>query len=261
MHPDQSIIETHLDNGTPFRNIAAQHRVSSSALFRHKAHASESPKALDTESGAMLPESPELTLKMRKFCLAFAGEAGGNGTQAARLAEYQGNDVTLAAVASENLRKPQIQAFIAQLRASAERAASDKILSATETLVGITRIAESDIADMFPDDPFLQEAKQRGVSRLIKSINFDKRSGRVVKLEMYSAQAGFQDLGKHYKLFSEKIEIETPQKQEQVVDELKAVAREIEQRYSVKSERVNEIMHEAYPELWPAADITSDTVS
>jgi phage terminase small subunit len=148
-----------------------------------------------------------LTLKQRRFCLAFVGEAAGNGTEAARVAGYKGNDVTLAAVAYENLRKPQIMDLIASLRQEAEKRAGDKILSATETLVGITKIAESDIAELFPDDPFLQEAKRLGVSRLIKTITRDKDTGRITKLEMYSAQTSLQDMGKYHKLFPTKIEI------------------------------------------------------
>lgn len=148
-----------------------------------------------------------LSLKMRTFCLAYVGEANGNGTEAARIAGYKGNDVTLAAVGSENLRKPQIVQLIAELRIEAEKKASDKILSAMETLVGHTKIAESDIADLFPDNPFLQEAQKRGISKLIKSIYFDKDTGRLVRLEMYSAQVALQDMAKHHGLMPTKIEI------------------------------------------------------
>ncbi len=49
-----------------------------------------------------------LTQKQRKFIAAYAG----NGTEAARVAGYDGNDATLAQVASENLRKPEIAAAI-----------------------------------------------------------------------------------------------------------------------------------------------------
>lgn len=42
------------------------------------------------------------------------GEAAGNGTLAAELAGYKGSKATLAAIASENLRKPKIRAAIDQ---------------------------------------------------------------------------------------------------------------------------------------------------
>lgn len=157
-----------------------------------------------------------LTLRMRNFGLAFVGGANGNGVEAARIAKYRGNDATLRAIASENLTKPNIIAFIAELRREAESKASDRILSATETLVGITRIAQSDIADLFPDDLFLKAAKEQGVSRLIKTINFDKDTGRITKIEMYSAQTAFQDMGKYHKLFPTKIEISTSEVEETI---------------------------------------------
>lgn len=57
-----------------------------------------------------------LTEKQRRFVEAYMGAARGNATEAARLAGYKGNDVTLAAVGSENLRKPQIAQAIEERR-------------------------------------------------------------------------------------------------------------------------------------------------
>jgi phage terminase small subunit len=59
----------------------------------------------------------ELTLKQRKFVEAFKG----NATEAARVAGYKGNDVTLAAVGAENLRKPQILEAIRQRNAGEQK--------------------------------------------------------------------------------------------------------------------------------------------
>lgn len=152
-----------------------------------------------------------LTLRQQKFCYAYAGEANGNGVESARLAGYRGSDATLRAIASENLTKPNIQIFISQLREKAEKSASDKILSATEVLTGLTKIASADIADLFPDDIWMQEAKKRGVSRLIKSVNFDKDSGKLTKLELHNAHGAHVDLGKYHKLFVDKLEIVQPE--------------------------------------------------
>lgn len=60
----------------------------------------------------MANTSPKLTEKQRRFVDAYMGEAAGNGTEAARIAGYKGNDVTLASVSAENLRKPQIAVAI-----------------------------------------------------------------------------------------------------------------------------------------------------
>lgn len=59
----------------------------------------------------------KLTPKQQRFVEAYCGEAKGNATEAARLAGYAGNDVTLRAVAHENLTKPHIAATIAAFRA------------------------------------------------------------------------------------------------------------------------------------------------
>lgn len=54
------------------------------------------------------------------------GVAAGNGTEAARLAGYKGNDVTLCAVGSQNLRNPQIR------KAIDERAEEDPKIATRE---------------------------------------------------------------------------------------------------------------------------------
>lgn len=66
-----------------------------------------------------------LTPKQQKFVDAYDG----NGTAAARAAGYAGNDATLAQVASENLKKPEVLAAIqarnqvsAQVRAAVAQA-------------------------------------------------------------------------------------------------------------------------------------------
>lgn len=59
-----------------------------------------------------MSEYGRLTEKQRQFVEAYMGEAGGNGTEAARLAGYSGTENTLAQVAHTNIRKPKIQAAI-----------------------------------------------------------------------------------------------------------------------------------------------------
>lgn len=149
---------------------------------------------------------------MRTFCLAYVGEANGNATEAARIAGYKGSDLVLRGIGHENLTKPNITAFIEELRQGAEKKASGKILSATETLVGLTRIALADIAEVFETDGTfdMQKAKERNVSRLIKSISFDKDTGQMTKLELHNAHGAHVDLGKYHGLFPTKIVI-TPE--------------------------------------------------
>jgi phage terminase small subunit len=70
------------------------------------------------------PKGPKrkrkLTGKQIAFCKHYVSAAVNmNGTEAARRAGYKGNDVTLAAVAYENLLKPQIRADIDKRMAKA----------------------------------------------------------------------------------------------------------------------------------------------
>lgn len=53
-----------------------------------------------------------LTLKQRKFVEAYLGKANGNATEAARLAGYKGNDVTLGAVGHETKNKPLVASIL-----------------------------------------------------------------------------------------------------------------------------------------------------
>lgn len=59
-----------------------------------------------------MPEREALTERQRRFVEAYMGKAGGNGTEAARVAGYTGTPATLGAIASENLKKPKIRAAI-----------------------------------------------------------------------------------------------------------------------------------------------------
>lgn len=64
------------------------------------------------QHGPSAQSTGELTEKQRRFVEAYMGEAAGNATEAARQAGYAGDDITLASVGYENLRKPQIRAAI-----------------------------------------------------------------------------------------------------------------------------------------------------
>src|ERR1041384_5565258 len=149
-----------------------------------------------------------LSLKQRQFCLAYVGEAKGNGFEAAKLAGYAATtDNALRVIASQNLTKPAIKSFIAQLRADAEREASAKIMSSTEVLVGLSEIANGDIADVLGDQApaWLVKAKESGLSKLVKAINFDAKTGEVTRVELYSSHEAKRDLGKHHGLFPTRI--------------------------------------------------------
>lgn len=154
------------------------------------------------------PVANLLTIKQKLFIEHYL--ATRNGTRAAELAGYAGNQNTLKQVAAENLAKPYIRAEI-------DRRLRPFILSANQVLAGLSSIAENDIAEAFEADGSfnLEKAKERGVTRLIKSLNFDKDTGKMTKVELYSAHDGLRDLGKYHKLFTEKLEIRDPREDAQ----------------------------------------------
>lgn len=141
-----------------------------------------------------------LTLKQRLFVEHYL--VSRNGVQAARLAGYKGEYMTLNSVARENLQKPPIREEI-------ERRLDPLILTGNQVLIGLSAIADFDIAEVFEEDGTfnLKSAKARGVTRFIKSVSFDKDTGKVTKIEAYSAHEAYRDMGKHRGLFPTKIEI------------------------------------------------------
>ncbi len=70
-------------------------------------------------------ENRDLTIKERKFVKAVIET--GNGTEAAKIAKYKGNRVTLSAVASENLQKPPIMSAV--LAAQEKAGITDDLLA------------------------------------------------------------------------------------------------------------------------------------
>lgn len=113
----------------------------------------------------------KLTPKQQLFVEAYLGEANGNGTKAARLAGYKGNDKTLGVIATENLSKPSIASRVRERLTEATKG-----MNADEVLSELAKIARMD-AD-HPDPKAVQN--------------------KVRALEL---------LGKYHKLFTEKQEI------------------------------------------------------
>ncbi len=147
-----------------------------------------------------------LTIKQRLFldnyivCM--------NGTEAARLAGYEGNDITLASTASHNLRNRNI------LRALDNRLNS-YTMSANEVLIRLTDIARGDIGDTLNSsggiDPL--EAKQRGKSHLIKkfktkSVTTEEADIHEAEIEMYDAQLALSTLLKFHGLLVDRVKHE-----------------------------------------------------
>lgn len=146
-----------------------------------------------------------LTIKQRLFvdhyivCM--------NGTEAARLAGYSGDDYTLANTASQNLRNPYI---LRELNNRLEHFT----MSANEVLIHLTDVARGDIAYALNSaggiDPL--EAKRRGKSHLIKrfktkTITSDDEEIHEAEVEMYDRMDALKTLAKFHSLLVNKVEI------------------------------------------------------
>ena len=92
-----------------------------------------------------------------------------NGTEAARLAGYKGDDNVLGVIAYENLRKPKIKKEI-------EHRLSESALSANETLARVAQHATASLDDFLVIDDArdgvvridLERAKEAGKLGVIK---------------------------------------------------------------------------------------------
>lgn len=128
---------------------------------------------------------------------------GFNGTDAARRAGYKGNDATLASIAYENLRKPQIKEEI-------ERRMKESAMGAAEVLYRLTEHARGDIGEFIAVDYLALQShpKSRLVKKIKRTFRVDKDESTTehIELELYDAQAALVQLGRSHALFTDKQE-------------------------------------------------------
>lgn len=139
-----------------------------------------------------------LTGKQLKFSIEYVKCL--NATEAARRAGYAGNDVTLASVGYENLRKPQIRQFI-------NKQFEPNVMSAHEVLYQLTMIARGDIDDVLDHygNVDLDKARARGKTGLIKMSEvrtITSESNDIVesKVVLHDKMAALQTLAKYHDL-------------------------------------------------------------
>lgn len=128
-----------------------------------------------------------------------------NATEAARAAGYEGNDVTLASVGYENLRKPHIASEV-------DRIMSEYAMSAAEVLMHLTDIARGDIDDVLDEkgNVDIKAARAKRKTRLIKkfkqqSITLTNSDGDGkdiynTEVELYDRMAALSLLAKYHDL-------------------------------------------------------------
>jgi phage terminase small subunit len=131
-----------------------------------------------------------------------------NGTKAAKLAGYKGDDNTLCATGSRLLRNDRVRARIDELLAQ-------QAMSAQEILARLADHARGDMLQLLdPATMVLDTKKAEGKTHLIKSIEqtviTDNKSDKetiITKVEMYDAQSALVHLGKAAGLFTTKTDI------------------------------------------------------
>lgn len=164
-----------------------------------------------TLSNSLTPKQ-KLFIKHYLELLVSGGEKRSYGTEAARLAGYQGNDVTLASVAYENLNKPQIRAELTRI--------FNPIADAQEVLARLTKYSRSSIADVLDGSGEfdIDFAKANHSDDIIKKLKIKRRIIPVKdgepeieithELEIHDAKDATIQLAKVHKLLTDKVEIE-----------------------------------------------------
>lgn len=160
-----------------------------------------------------LDETIGLTLKQRLFAEAYVSN-GGNGVRAAQMAGYNSEKYNvMAQIASENLRKPEIRAYV-------DRLTRDLSMGASEVLYRLTEIAHGDMRDFIGKT--YRELKLHNQGHLIKKIetrvevkqdadgNDLPGHVEVTKIELYSRAEALLQLGRYHKLFTDKVEVQDP---------------------------------------------------
>lgn len=133
-----------------------------------------------------------------------------NATEAAKKAGY--SERTAYSIGWENLRKPEIETAIS-------KRLTETAMSADEVLMRLAEQGRGDMGQFLVKDGDaitidLEAMKQAGKTHLIKRISQTKRR-RTTKdvteeevsttLELYNAQTAQQLIGKHHKLFTDKV--------------------------------------------------------
>lgn len=150
-----------------------------------------------------------LTNKQRIFIAEYLVDL--NATRAAIAAGYSENSARV--IGCENLTKPDIKQEI-------DAAIQERLMKADEVLMRLAEHARGDIGDLLTDDGESidwQKAKKARKTHLVKkvSIRTERRTigddkeveTETRSIELYDAQGALVQIGRHHKLFAEKIEV------------------------------------------------------
>lgn len=154
-----------------------------------------------------------LTGKQLAFVNAYLGNAKFNATEAARIAGYKGNDVTIRNVAKENLTKPYIKKAIADYW-------NTNAMPAEEVLSRLAEMARSDYGDFveLSNGRLLVKdtAQLKGKTHLIKKIKETKDG---IEVELHDPKAALDSIGKYHALFTD-VTVKVERELEDALDRL-----------------------------------------
>ena len=158
-----------------------------------------------------------LSNKQRVFIEAYL--RSWNATQAAIEAGYSPKSARV--IGHENLTKPDISAEI-------QRRVGEITMSADEVLVRLAEQARAAYSDYLTPDGTVDFTRliADGKGHLVKGIK-DTAQGR--NIEFHDAQAALVQIGKHHKLFTDKVEVEHSGTVEITADERAQAAKELEE--------------------------------
>ena len=164
----------------------------------------------------MSRRNSDLSLKEQVFCVEYIKDE--NGTRAATAAGYSAR--TASVTASKMLKKPKIQQELAKLR---EKLLGKLEISAAKVLRGLAELAFFDPRKMFNQDGSMKKITElddetvhalagMDVEKLFKHFGKGQAEevGTITKVRLADRGLNLERLGRHFKLFTEKLEIIDP---------------------------------------------------
>jgi phage terminase small subunit len=139
-----------------------------------------------------------LPQKRRLFIEYYLGRANGNASEAARLAGY----ASPGAEGCRLLKDAEIQAEVSK-RVKEAAMGADEVLA---RLADHARVSISDFIELYEDGTWrfnLKKAEEAGKLHLIAEMG-KGRQGE--KLKLVDAQSALEKLGRHHKLFTDRVE-------------------------------------------------------
>jgi len=168
--------------------------------------------AADEANGVARRPPRKLTPKQRDFARRYV--ACHDASRAAREAGYSPKSVGV--MGSDLVRNPLVAAEIARLQAKLNARLD---LTAERVLAELSRIALSDVAEAFDEDGNLRDVHEmpEGVRRCISGLDVEElftgrgdsreQVGRLKKLRLWDKVKALEALGRHFRLFTERVEV------------------------------------------------------